>query len=197
MLWPSVTRRSWAGPPGPFPSLSGVRVQYLKHPDTLHWTHDPMVVLGEDAWGLWLAATPDTWFRNHVDKEFAARGPAVQLIVPNAWWTLIRNDGGTYPWYVDIVVPAVVEDGVVTMVDLDLDVVEGADGLAFVDDKDEFEEHRVTLDYPDRWVDQARVTAARILLDLEARRGPFGAVADGWLAEARSLWPHARSPSNH
>ena len=45
--------------------------------------------------------------------------------------------------------------------DLDLDVIRTGDGTVFVDDEDEFAEHRVSLAYPERWVDQARVTAAR------------------------------------
>ena len=36
--------------------------------------------------------------------SFGARRPTIQLLVPNAWWTLIRNDGGRYPWYIDVIV---------------------------------------------------------------------------------------------
>lgn len=171
-----------------------MRVQYLKHPDTPHWVHDPMVILGEDEWGLWLGATPDTWFTKgtegdpHTDPptHFSARRPTVQLIAPRSWWTLIRNDGGRYPWYIDIIVPPAIDNETVTMVDLDLDVIRDVEGRVFVDDEDEFDLHRRVLDYPERWVDQARVAAARLVLALEAGQEPFGAVADTWLERLAS-----------
>ncbi len=166
-----------------------MRVQYLKHPDTPHWSHDPMVRLGEDDWGIWLGATPETWYRNDPDKAFAAPRPMVQLIVPGAWWTYLHNDRGTHPWYVDIVTPPTIEDTTITMVDLDLDVIRNADGTVYVDDEDEFAEHRVTLGYPERWIDQARVTAARIALRLEGPGEPFGSVTEHWLGVARNHWP--------
>ncbi len=173
-----------------------MRIQYLKHPDTPHWSHDPMIVLGEDEWGLWLGATPDTWFHKGLDGDpgadpptsFGARRPTLQLLVPNAWWTLVRNDGGRYPWYVDVVVPPAIDGDVATMVDLDLDVIRTADGTVFVDDEDEFDHHRDLLGYPERWVDQARVTAARLVLDLERLAEPFDRVADAWLETLRGHW---------
>jgi uncharacterized protein len=168
-----------------------------------------MVVLGEDEWGLWLGATPATWFtkpdHDHPggvpSHHFAADRPTVQLITRSAWWTLVHNERSRFPWYVDIVTPAEVDGDVVQMVDLDLDVLRDAEGRVALDDEDEFELHRRTLGYPERWIDQARATAARIHLAMEAHQEPFGRVADTWLATlaAREEWstPPSRSPIAH
>lgn len=170
-----------------------MRIQYLKHPDTPHWRHEPMVVLGEDQWGTWLGATPATWFEKGTDGDpdadpptsFVARRATVQLINPTNWWTLIRNDGGRAPWYVDIVTPPSIEDDVVTMVDLDLDVIRRVDGETLIDDEDEFDIHRLSLGYSDRWVDMARATAAQVFLAVEQLDEPFGSTADDWLDQLR------------
>lgn len=164
-----------------------MRIEYRKHPDTPHWSHDPMVVLGEDTWGVWLGTTPETRFtkpdpgRDVPLRQFHATHPTVQLVSPTAWWTLIRNDGARNPWYVDIITPPAFDSGIISMIDLDLDVLRDTDGVVTIDDEDEFEHHRISLQYPVRWVDMARTTAARIATMMDAHEEPFGTVADGWL----------------
>lgn len=49
------------------------------------------------------------------------------------------------------------------MVDLDLDVILGRDGSLVLDDEDEFDKHRVTLDYPADVVARARRAAADLM----------------------------------
>jgi protein associated with RNAse G/E len=56
--------------------------------------------------------------------------------------------------YVDIATPATWHDGAVRYVDLDLDVIRGADtGEVKLDDADEFETHRVEWGYPPELVE--------------------------------------------
>ncbi|MEP7333660.1 MAG: hypothetical protein ABI692_16415, partial [Terracoccus sp.] len=52
----------------------------------------------------------------------------------------------------------------VTMVDLDLDVILTREGHLFVDDEDEFEQHRAVLGYPPEVISLA-VRTARDVLD--------------------------------
>ena len=52
---------------------------------------------------------------------------------------------------------------VVTMVDLDLDVIRTFSGETRLLDEDEFELHRVELDYPAWMIDLARQTAAQLM----------------------------------
>ena len=53
--------------------------------------------------------------------------------------------------YVDITTPPVWDGTVLRAVDLDLDVVRGNTGRVWVDDEDEFADHRVRFGYPDEW----------------------------------------------
>ena len=72
---------------------------------------------------------------------------------------------------------------VVTMVDLDLDVVKRRDGSVHVDDEDEFAEHRVAMGYPPHVVANARADCARVFLAMEAGVEPFGSVGPRWLRQ--------------
>lgn len=112
-------------------------------------------------------------------------GPAVQLIPPAAYWSLIFNGANhKYPLYVDISTPANwVNDHRVEMIDLDLDVVRRRDGSVKVLDEEEFLDHQVRFDYPDWLVDRARTTAAELVLQVETHVEPFGRVPEYWLQQ--------------
>jgi protein associated with RNAse G/E len=158
-----------------------------------------MVVLGEDAHGIWLGGDTDTFLRKgHSDtpkddheRGFFADHPFVQLVVPDAWWTLIYNGPDRPPervsHYVDIVTPPEFGEGEVRWVDLDLDVVRRGNGRLFVDDEDEFTEHIAVLGYPPMWVDRARAEAARIFLAMERGDEPFATVCRTWWERHVSL----------
>lgn len=71
------------------------------------------------------------------------------------------------------------------MVDMDLDVIRSAVHGVFVDDEDEFEEHRVSMEYPAALVEAVRDECARLHEAVRDGLGPFGGVADEWLARGR------------
>ena len=162
-------------------------VQYYKYPDTPHWRHD-LIRLGVDEYGVWLGASVGTRIQKGDDPPKHMAHPFVQLIAPNAWWTLIYN-GDDHPkmsHYVDIITPAVwVEDDVVSMIDIDLDVVLEHDGLR-IDDEDEFLEHQTILAYPPWLVAGARAPTAEVYLAIEARRAPFFGPSEHWLSRLQS-----------
>ncbi len=169
-----------------------IGVQYLKYPDTLHWRHDPMVVLGTDEHGLWLGGGPTTFLRkglsptprDHHERGFFADHHFVQLVVPDGWWTFIFNGpdrpAGRISHYVDIVTPPEFRSDEIRWVDLDLDVILGGDGELLIDDEDEFTTHIDTLGYPPMWVDRARAEAARIFLAIERGDEPFSSACLEW-----------------
>lgn len=157
-----------------------VDVRYLKHPATPHW-HHPTVRLGADHHGTWLGCPEGAVLRRGTEAPVLNPAAFVQLIVPDAWWSLLYNGpGARYEAYVDIVTPAVWRDSVVEMVDLDLDVVRTGSGEVEVLDDDEFAEHQATLDYPPELVDGARRSTMDVYRALLAGDEPFHDVAAGW-----------------
>ncbi|NND84726.1 MAG: DUF402 domain-containing protein [Acidimicrobiia bacterium] len=180
------------GHAGRFVHGQDVGVQYAKYPDTPHWRHAPMVVLGEDDHGIWLGGDARTFLKkgnveppsDRSEAGFYVDHPFVQLVVPDGWWTFIFNGPDRPPerisHYVDIVTPPEFGTDEVRWIDLDLDVVRRAGGEVYIDDEDEFLAHIELLDYPPMWVDRARSEAARIYLAIERGDEPFGAVCEQW-----------------
>ena len=77
----------------------------------------------------------------------------------------------------------------VTMVDLDLDVIRTRDGDLLLDDEDEFDEHRVTLGYPADVVALARRTADELMTAAAVGHEPFGPAGSRWLARLEASTP--------
>ena len=168
-----------------------VTVQYYKYPRTLHWRHD-MIRLGEDSHGVWLGGRPGSVAQRGEEPAITIRQSFVKLIPSSAWWTAIFNDPiePRVAVYVDITtLPTWVAPDRVEMVDLDLDVIRQRDGVVYVDDEDEFEEHRVSLGYPPRLIDSARAVTARMVMDLENARPPFDGTSESWMERVAQTSP--------
>ena len=167
-----------------------VTVDFRKYPDTPHWRFD-MYRLGADEFGTWLWAPAGSQAQRGSEPSKKFKSMNVKVIVEGAWWTAIWNDAPRdrheEELYVDIATPPEWTESSVRLIDLDLDVSRRFDGTVEVLDEDEFAEHQVTLDYPERLVDQARTTTARLFLDVRNRVEPFGEVAEHWLAMAAKL----------
>jgi len=164
-------------------------VQWRKWDGSPHWRHE-CVYLGADDWGDWVGQ-PQGWLASRPAASFRAAGPNVLLIPPAE----PGSDGALYAPSVNRDHPVRVyidlgwdiswsEDPLlVTGIDMDLDVVRAVDGRGtWVDDRDEWEDHRVQYGYPPEVVAQLEALA----LDLESRvldqLPPFDdAVPDQWL----------------
>ncbi|MFD3524222.1 DUF402 domain-containing protein [Streptomyces sp. NPDC058653] len=145
--------------------------------------------LGEDVHGIWLGTARGV----HVGSAtggWTTRFPYVMVVPRDAWWTATFCAAPGPEMYCDVcTVPEWNADGtVLTMVDLDLDVVRPQGGDACLQDEDEFDQHRVLYGYSDDTVDEARRTCAWLM---EAgRRGgegaePFASAYRHWLGLMR------------
>ena len=163
-----------------------VHVDYRKWGDRAHWQY-PMRVLGHDGHGTWLWAPRGTPLRRGHDPQPDAPHGFVQVVTDGQWWSAIWNGGGRHEIYVDIATPASWDATTVSMIDLDLDVSRDREtGTVSVLDEDEFIEHQRRYRYPPDIVDRARTTTARIAVDVEQRREPFGEAGRRWLRDAQA-----------
>lgn len=164
-----------------------VLVRYGKWGGGRHYEFT-MSRLGEDEHGVWLGGPAGTTIRRP-GQAFPASTEWVTCFAKAAGWTASfyppdRHDIATY---VDITtVPSWLPDAdlaldVVSMVDLDLDVVLRADGELLIDDEDEFEEHRHSLGYPTEIVTLAQSTTAAVSAAMTAGAQPFHSIGQGWL----------------
>ena len=111
---------------------------------------------------------PDT---GHTPAFNQATGRAEQVLVyvdittPPVW---SRTDGGS--WHV-------------TMIDLDLDVVQRANGFLYVDDEDEFAEHQRQFGYPDDVIRRAQADTRAVFDGLRDGLAPFDGTGRRWMQQ--------------
>lgn len=168
-LW--ITRRKW--PDAPHYELEGV-------------------VLGDDECGIWLGSQAGVKFRLPNRDEITTEYPAV-FCVPRHDWFLAHFWLGhpEVEIYVDICAPAEWSPEAVSVIDLDFDVIRwnaAKGGHAELVDEEEFEEHRITLRYPEELQASARKAAQEVLARVTRRDAPFN-------LEAAAPWVAAMSRS--
>ncbi|HZD22773.1 MAG TPA: DUF402 domain-containing protein [Acidimicrobiia bacterium] len=158
-----------------------IHVEMTKWPDSPHWTFDANR-LGEDQYGTWLHVPADTKVRRGPDGPFHFSSGFVGLVPATDWWVVeYYPDHPTLAIYVNVGTPPELDDGRLTQVDLDLDVIRRLDGTVEIIDVDEFDKHRVALGYPDELVDAARDAAERAKRMLQEGIEPFGDAPESWL----------------
>lgn len=161
-----------------------VTLRWRKWDGTPHWEHD-CVYLGSDEWGDWIGQHRGarTERPGHVDTDY---GPVVVLIAPTGdhaatFYTPQSHDD--FGVYVDIAWDLHWDDTDVTGIDMDLDVIRLRDGSrTWIDDEDEWREHRVRMGYPPHIVTQLETTAQRIRAAVAEASAPYDThTASRWM----------------
>ncbi len=164
-----------------------VLVDFRKWDGREHW-QEPTTYLGADEYGVWLGMRRGTTFRRP-GHEVVSHADSVKLATTSGWFATFNGPGhGSHriQTYVDITNVARWardERGVVlTLIDLDLDVVRRHDGFVYVDDEDEFAEHQQLFGYPAEVVRQAETDCAAVHAAVRDRSEPFATRHDRWMA---------------
>ena len=181
--------------------------QWRKWDGSPHWRHE-CVYLGSDQWGDWVGQ-PAGWGSERPGRSFTAAAPNVTLVPPSGDYALTvnRDHPKGMRIYIDLAwdVRAVsVDDAsdpddvpvLFTGIDMDLDVVrvEGERGT-WIDDEDEWDEHRVQYGYPADVQRHLEALAADLERRVRAHLPPFDdATADVWLDRLAELPLPARRP---
>jgi uncharacterized protein len=149
-----------------------MRLEVGKFDGSPHWSQQ-LVPLGEDEHGLWLGCPAGgTWERAN-GQVYTNRQAQVLNCSTDRWWTATFNAAPAQTAiYVDVSTPATIEDGLVRLVDLDLDVRRLRDGTVRIEDEDEFADHRERYGYPPEVVTAARAAADWLLANLSTAE-PF------------------------
>lgn len=163
--------------------------------DRPHWEFDG-VLLGEDEHGTWLGFARGTRHRRP-GMAYDSDVDTVTLVPRDGWYLATFHAPGIWcQLYVDIATPATWDGTTLRSVDLDLDVIRMADlvpagihprlvhpaGAVWIDDEDEFAEHRVAFGYPDDVVRAAEASRYAVLAAATAETPPFDGSHRRWLA---------------
>ena len=143
-------------------------------------------LLGEDSYGTWIATPAGSVVSYHYGSRptGVTRVDAVRLVPVDGWWmAMCLAEPDPRDLYVDVTTPPEwTGPAEITVVDLDIDLVRYRDGRVEVEDEDEFEEHRVSLGYPDAIVEGALRGAAELRAALSGEEEPFAEHYRKWLA---------------
>ena len=157
-----------------------------------HWVV-PGRYLGEDRHGWWIFQGTNE-FCSRPGAAFYTKSDAVLLVPREGDWVATFYDDahpGGVQIYIDLAVahewhrirPGVTEFHVI---DMDLDVVRTAGRGVFIDDEDEFAEHRVSMDYPATLVETLEACADQLYRAVEAQQAPFDGIDVEWFTKGRS-----------
>ena len=153
--------------------------------DRPHWEFD-CHFLGSDEHGDWLGIPAGTRMARP-GATYIAPTDQVGLLPPpgpdadRGWLATFHAEGGPVRVYVDITTPPAWDGAVVRAVDLDLDVVRGNTGRVWIDDEDEFAEHRIAYGYPDELAAAASASCDRVHAAVAGGLAPYDGVAVRWL----------------
>ena len=170
-----------------------MRVAFHKWGDRPHWEYDALH-LGDDEHGSWLGAPAGTRL-SRPGAEFASPQQFVSLVPYDAAFVATFYDPvcatgekSVIDLYVDITTVPQWSGDRVTMADLDLDVIRGRSGRVWVDDEDEFADHRVRFGYPDDVVRLAATTCESVRAAVAEAAPPYDKVlAATWLSRLAAV----------
>ncbi len=166
-----------------------------------HWEHD-CVYLGHDEWGEWFGQRPG-WSSARPGRATTAQSSNVSLVPPSGDYCYTHNlPPQTTRIYIDIAWDVGWDAaGLPVGIDMDLDVVrrdtaapyerEGVlrrPGEVYVEDRDEWDEHRVQFGYPLDIVTRLEDVAVELERRVRAEETPFDeATAQRWFTRFDEL----------
>jgi hypothetical protein len=160
-----------------------VAVRFGKWGGRPHWEMD-LRYLGADRFGRWLGSPAGMPMRRPGRESWAPAELAMLVPEEGDYVASFNGLGVDDAVYVDITDRPVLAGGVMRAVDLDLDVVLRHNGQIYVDDEDEFEEHRVEYAYPPDTVAAARASCAAVLASITSGDEPWRSLGHVWTARA-------------
>jgi hypothetical protein len=173
-----------------------VRMQMTKWVDRPHWQFEALW-LGSDIHGDWIGIPVGTEM-DRPGAHYVSQSHQVGLVPPQdapdpeRWWaaTFHAPGGPRVSVYVDIATPPAWDGTTLRTVDLDLDVVRGTTGRVWIDDEDEFAQHRVELGYPEEITRGAMASCDRVHALMKRGEAPYDGCHEPWLERLADLLEH-------
>ena len=166
-----------------------------KYDGTAHWVV-PGHYLGADEFGHWIFQGTNE-FISRPGAALYTESDAVLLIPFTGDWVATFYDEAhpeKVELYIDLAIdlqwrrirPSVIE---FHMIDMDLDVVRTAARGLYVDDEDEFAQHRVELAYPDELAARMESSCAELVTAVAGANAPFDGRDAAWFTLGRTSRP--------
>ncbi|MDF2605936.1 MAG: hypothetical protein K0S34_126 [Bacillales bacterium] len=149
------------------------QIQSYKHNGLIHRVWESAVIL-HGTQDEMIAANDKTVVTEADGRTWITREPAICYFHSSYWFNvigMIRDDGVYY--YCNISSPFVFDEGAIKYIDYDLDIKVFPNYSYILLDEDEYEKHRIEMNYPEV-IDQILKQNINILLGwIKDKKGPF------------------------
>ena len=142
-----------------------IRILSTKYDGSLHYDYWGRLIDQHD--GVIRVVTDEGTVTRSYRGEGMMRSTMTQLFFTDRWYNVFHNYTPVgrlgMRWYANIGTPARLEGDTLHWIDLDLDLMDTRDRGLFVDDEDEFAEHREAMQYPPEIVQRAEAALDELL----------------------------------
>lgn len=150
-----------------------VKIKSYKHNGSLHRVWDSSIILKGNEKVI-IGANDKTIVTEGNGRSWITREPAICYFHAEHWFNIIgmlRNDGIHY--YCNISSPFVFENNSIKYIDYDLDLKVFPDMTYNVLDEDEYEEHKIQMNYPKELDEILYRSIDQLIYMVHQRKGPF------------------------
>ncbi len=158
-----------------------IQIHSYKHNGSIHRIWEETTVL-KGTQNLVIGANDRTLVTESDGRTWITREPSICYFDVHQWYNVIgmlRADGIYY--YCNIGSPFIVEDRALKYIDYDLDVKVYPDMTYVLLDEDEYEKHRVLMNYPKELDGILRKNVNSLIQNIHQRKGPFASdFVDMW-----------------
>ncbi len=150
-----------------------VFIQSYKHDGSLHRTWSKGYVLEADE-EKYVVVTNKTWVIESDGRRWFTREPAICFFYTKKWFnviTMIRKTGIYY--YCNLASPSLYDGEAIKNIDYDLDVKVFPDGKIDILDEDEYDEHRLKMNYGEEIESIVEKAMEDLLQIIHEKKEPF------------------------
>jgi protein associated with RNAse G/E len=107
-------------------------------------------------------------------KEWVSRIPGVSFFIPSQWFNVVAllEDSGVR-YYCNVASPPFLNNGVITYIDYDLDVIRMPNGAVHVVDQEEYEQHKLLYRYSSMVDHKVKQGLKDLLKRIDQSEAPF------------------------
>jgi uncharacterized protein len=152
-----------------------ITVRVLKYDGTEHRRWNARVARREDSL-LILEAEFEFDVQHHLLGDIRRGTRTIEYYWLDRWYNIfcfLEDDGATRLYYCNVNTPPALDDGVLTYIDLDIDILVQPDLSYAVLDLDEFEKNAELFGYDDQTKLRARAVMDELSSMIETRQFPF------------------------
>ncbi len=150
-----------------------IQIHSYKHDGHIHRVWEETTVLKESNL-VFIGGNDRTMVREADGRSWITREPAICYFHAQYWFNIIgmlREDGIYY--YCNLSSPFVIDEEALKYIDYDLDIKVFPDRSFMILDEDEYEEHRISMGYPDEIDKILKVHMEHLKQWIRQRKGPF------------------------